>query len=112
GVLGEALLRADDPDAAIDVLREAQGTGEPGVDRSLGLAYAMVGRRSEALASLNRHLDGQGDDLGALFVALRLMFDARAAGERGDPLASDRERFTRYARSYQSAKGPQQQLLT
>jgi VWFA-related protein len=110
-LLGEALLRTGDPDAAIELLREAQETGDRGVDRSLGLAYAMAGRRSEALASLYRHLDAQGDDLGALFVALRLMFDARAVGERGDPLTSDRERFTRYARNYQAAHGPQQELV-
>jgi tetratricopeptide (TPR) repeat protein len=111
-LLGEALLRTDDPDSAIELLREAQGTGEGRLDRSLGLAYAMAGRRGEALACFYRHLDAQGDDPGVLFVTLRLMFDARAAGERGGPGAGDPERFTRYARSYQAAKGPQQQLVT
>jgi VWFA-related protein len=111
-LLGEALLRTDDPDAAVELLREAQVEGDRGVDRSLGLAYAMAGRRGEALASLTRHLEAHGDDLGALFVALRLMFEADAAGKRGDFLASDRERFARYARSYQAANGPQHQLVT
>jgi len=111
-LLGEALLRTDDPDAAVELLGEAQAAGDRGLDRSLGLAYAMAGRRGEALTSLNRHLDAQGDDLGALFVALRLMFDAQATGERANSLASERERFARYARSYEAAKGPQHQLVT
>ncbi|HKC13291.1 MAG TPA: VWA domain-containing protein, partial [Vicinamibacteria bacterium] len=111
-LLGEALLRTDDPDAAIELLREAEAAGDRGLDRSLGLAYAMAGRRGEALASLNRHLDAKGDDLGALFVTLRLMFDAQAAGEKANSLANDRERFARYARSYEAAKGPQHELVT
>jgi len=107
-LLADALLRADQPEDTIDLLRGADSTYP---SRTLGIAYAMLGRRDEALPLLTAHLDKQSADLGALFITLRLLFDSYSEGRSADPFASDPERFRRYARSYVAAHGPQQQLI-
>ena len=56
--LGAALLRAEQPAAALEVLRLAEQRGEPSADRAarLGEALLALGREAEALASYERAL--------------------------------------------------------
>ena len=51
------------------------------------------------------------DDLAALYLSLRLAFDAYAQGGGDDPFSRDPERLARYARAYVAAQGPQQQVV-
>jgi VWFA-related protein len=111
-LLAEALLRGDEPDEAAALLAEERAARpDADLDRDLGLADAMRGRRAEALAELASHLERRRDDSGALFVTLRLAFEAYAEGEGSDPFAGDRARLIGYAKAYVAAQGPQHELV-
>jgi VWFA-related protein len=109
----DALLRGNQPEPAAALLDEARAKWpqDPGLRRRAGIAYAMLGRESAALELLTGYLDVNPQDTGALFVTMRLLFQGYLAGRTSDPLAGDRERLTRYAKTYVQAKGPQQELV-
>lgn len=109
----DAWLRANQPEPAAALLDEARAKWpqDPGLRRRAGIAYAMLGREAAALELLTSYLDSNAQDTGALFVTMRLLFQGYLAGRGSDPLAGDRERLTRYAKSYVQAKGPQQELV-
>ncbi len=105
-LIGEALLRANEPEEALEMLEEAQGlwpTAETW-QRPLGFAHALAGHRAEAVAALGEHVERRPDDLGALFVVTRLLFDEHV---RSPSQGQERERLARYARNYVAAGGPE-----
>jgi VWFA-related protein len=106
-LLGDALVRRGEVDAALDVFREASATW-PSDDRfrhRLGLALAAGSRPAEALPLLTTYLDKHPADVEALFATVRLMYEAVTTQ------GTDREPFLRYARAYLTAAGPQQALV-
>jgi VWFA-related protein len=111
-LLADALLRAGGADQALSFVQEAAAhwLGDEGLRRRLGLAYAMAGRRAEALAALSGYVEHHPEDAGAVFVTLRLLFDAFTADAAATP-PEERQRMLRYARSYAEAKGPYQEIV-
>jgi VWFA-related protein len=109
-LIGEALLRANQPEEALEMLQEARGLwpGEETWQRPLGFAHALVGERSEAVAVLAPHVERRPEDLDALFVVTRILFDEHV---KSPYQGEERERLARYARSYVAAGGPQQAVV-
>ena len=112
-LLGDALLRLRDIERATDILKEAASLwpADDQVQLRLGTAMAMAGDRAEALKILDPYLTRHPDDQERLFIAMRLVYEAKAAGTPIVSPAEDRTRFTRYAAAYAAAKGPQQPVV-
>jgi tetratricopeptide (TPR) repeat protein len=112
-LLGDALLRLRDADQAVDILKEAAGLWPENeqVLLRLGTAYAMAGRGAEALKTLEPYLSRHPEDVERHFVALRLLYEAKAAGRQVKSPEEDRALFSRYAAAYAAASGPQQAVV-
>jgi VWFA-related protein len=108
-LLGDALLRLRDPHGALEILNEAQTEWPDSeeVQVRLGSAYALAGKRVEALEKLEPYLDKHPDDHERLFVALRTLYQAKTDGKPVRSTTEDRALFTRLAKAYAAAKGPQ-----
>lgn len=108
-LLTDALLRSNQPESAVDIAKEAVRTWpqDVGLHRRLGLAQAMAGHRDEALALLVPYVEGHPSDAGAVFVTLRLLFQAFTEGHQTE----ERDRLVRYARAYVDARGPNQEIV-
>lgn len=111
-LLADALLRAGEGERALSFVQEAAARWpeDEGLRRRLGLAYAMVGRRAEALGTLTGYVERHPEDAGAVFVTLRMLFDAFTTDTAATP-PEERQRMLRYARSYVDAKGPNQEIV-
>jgi VWFA-related protein len=111
-LLADALLRAGEGEKALSFVQEAatRWPEDEGLRRRLGLAYAMAGWRAEALRALTGHVERHPEDAGAMFVTLRLLFDAFTTDTAATP-PEERQRMLRYARSYVEAKGPYQEIV-
>jgi tetratricopeptide (TPR) repeat protein len=112
-VLVDALLRLNDAEQAIQVLDEAQGRwpeDEAFLSRRAA-AQAMQGRRADAVATLGRYLDAHRTDTEAAALAIRLIYEARAAGQTLTSLQSDREAAARYGEWYHAAGGANAALV-
>ena len=112
-LLGDALLRLNEGVQAAEILREAASLWpeDDQIRVRLGLAYVMSGGGADALATLDPYFDRHPEDHARLFVAMRLLYEATAAGRPVGTAAEDLARFTRYARSYAAAGGPQIALV-
>jgi VWFA-related protein len=112
-VLVDALLRTEDADQAIEILGEARqrwpddATFVP----RLAAAQAMRQNRSEALATLEGYLDAHRSDTEALALAIRLLYEAHAAGRAVKSAAADRELAAAYATWYKTAGGSNAALI-
>jgi tetratricopeptide (TPR) repeat protein len=108
-VLSDALLRANQPERAVSIAEEALRSWpeDVGFKRRLGLAQALAGRRDEALTLLVPYVESHPADTGAVFVTLRLLFQAFAEGNRPE----EKERLVRYAQSYVDARGPNREIV-
>jgi VWFA-related protein len=111
--LGDALLRLRDIDQAIDVLNEARGQwpNDDEIATRLAAALMMGSRQRDALPVLDGYLTRHPDDTERLFLALRALYEARAAGRPVGSPDEDRAKFIRYADAYAAAKGPQLPLV-
>jgi tetratricopeptide (TPR) repeat protein len=112
-LLGDALLRLREVDHALEILNEAaaEWPDNDDVQVRIGSALAMAGKRAEAIAKLEPYLDKHPDDYERHFVALRTLYEARAAGKPVRSQAEDRALFARWAAAYAAAKGPQQAIV-
>jgi VWFA-related protein len=112
-LLGDALLRLRDAAQALEVLNEAaaQWPEDEEVQVRLGAAYAMSGKRAEALVKLEPYLDAHPQDHERHLIALRTLYEAHAAGAPIRSKEDDRALFTRWATAYSAAKGPQVALV-
>ena len=112
-LLGDALLRLRDPAQAIDILKEASALWpeDEQVRLRLAAAHGMAGQGPEALAILEPYLSAHPADHEQHFVALRILYETRAAGRQVRSPAEDRALFTRLAAAYSAAGGPQQALV-
>ncbi|HEY7499827.1 MAG TPA: VWA domain-containing protein [Vicinamibacterales bacterium] len=108
-LLGDALLRLRDPQSALEILKEAEAEWPDSeeVQVRLGSAYAMAGKRVEALEKLEPYLDKHPEDLERLFVALRTLYQAKSDGKPVRSADADRDLFTKLAAAYSAGKGPQ-----
>jgi tetratricopeptide (TPR) repeat protein len=111
-LLADALLRAGEGEKALSFVQEAAARWpeDEGLRRRLGLASAMAGRRGEALGALTGYVERHPEDAGAVFVTLRLLFEAFTTDTAATP-PEERQRMLRYARSYVDAKGPNQEIV-
>ncbi len=112
-LLGDALLRLREIDQALEILNEAasEWPDNEEVQVRIGTAFAMAGKRADALLKLEPYLEKHPDDQERHFVALRTLYEARAAGKPVRSTNEDRELFIRWAKAYADAKGPQQALV-
>ncbi len=112
-VLSDALLRLQDAPAAIDILAEARGRwpDDDGFVPRLAAAYAIGNRRADAFRELAPYLDRHPGDAEALFLAMRLVYDAHAAGGTLLTSAEDAAAMARYAALYKAAGGASVQLV-
>jgi len=60
---------------------------------------------------LEPYLARHPDDYERHLIALRMLYEARSAGQPIRSQAEDRALFTRWATAYAAAKGPQQALV-
>ena len=109
-LLIDALLRANQPETAVEFAKEAllSWPRDAGLARRLGVAQAMVGNRGEALAVLVPYVEGHPADAGAVFVTLRLLFQGFVQGNKPE----EKERLVRYAEAYVDARGPNQEIVS
>jgi tetratricopeptide (TPR) repeat protein len=109
-LLIDALLRANQPETAVEFAKEAllSWPRDAGLGRRLGVAQAMVGNRGEALAVLVPYVEAHPADAGAVFVTLRLLFQGFAQGKKPE----EKERLVRYAQAYVDARGPNQEIVS
>ena len=112
-LLGDALLRLRDMDQALDVLTEARTLwpADNDVTVRLGTALVLANKSADAVKVLQPYLDAHPTDQEVLFVALRALYEARAAGRAVETLEADKARFTKYANAYAAARGSQQALV-
>lgn len=112
-VLADAWLRVGDGERAESIAREAMGLW-PEDDRfvpRLSAAQTMQKRAADALATLAPYLEAHPDDASALFLAMRMLFDARTAGTQVLGAVEDAERAAKYAAAYRAAGGKQAALV-
>ena len=111
--LGDALMRLGDPQQAVAPLFEAvtKWPDDDQVRRRLALAYAVIPRHKEALATIEPYLVKHPADQEALLIATHAIYASTVQGQvlLGD--REDRERMEKYARAYAVAKGPHAALV-
>jgi hypothetical protein len=77
----------------------------------LSASLALAGQDAEALSVLGGYLDRRPDDEQALFLAVRLLYEALAKGRPMRSTAEDRADFARYATKYQGTKGANKEIV-
>jgi VWFA-related protein len=112
-LLGDALLRLKDVNHALEILNEASSVWPDNeeVQVRLAAALAMAGRRAEAMQILEPYLEKHPEDAERHFLGLRTIYEARADKKPIRSPEEDRALFTRWAKAYAAAKGPQQALV-
>jgi tetratricopeptide (TPR) repeat protein len=112
-LLGDALLRLRDAPKAIAILKEAADLwpDNDDVQLRLGTAYAIGANGAEALDTLAPYLSRHPEDHERLFVALRLLYEARSARRQIRSADEDRSLFLKYAAAYEAAGGPQKAIV-
>ncbi len=112
-VLADALLRLDDADQAIEIINEAHARwpDDDGLLLRLAVGQAMLQRRADAVATLRPYLESHRTDTEAAALALRLIYDAHAAGGVIESQEADREMAGRYAEWYREAGGQNPALV-
>lgn len=111
--LGEALLRADDPDGARSILEEALGQWpeDSRFARLQALLHAKSGNAGEAVRALERYVGGGHDDPDTLFLASEWMYRVHAAGAVVRTRAEDLVAARAWADAYVKAGGPKLTLV-
>jgi VWFA-related protein len=112
-LLGDALLRLGDVEPAIDVLIEARALWPSDDEVGVRLATALVraNRQADALKVLQPYLDAHPADDAWLLLAMRALYEARAASRVIETADADKIRFVKYADAYVAAGGRQQALV-
>jgi tetratricopeptide (TPR) repeat protein len=112
-VLADGWLRLNDGVQAEAVLREAMGQW-PDDDAflpRLAVALAIQQRRLDAMVVLEPYLDRRRDDAEAIFLAMRLLYDAHAEGKTIRTGPEDAAQATSCAARYREARGPNVMLV-
>jgi thioredoxin-like negative regulator of GroEL len=112
-LLGDALLRLKEPNEALEILNQAaeKWPENDQVQVRIGAAFAMSGKRAEALQKLEPYLEKYPEDQDRLLFGLRVLYEARAGGRPVRSTNEDKTLFARWAAAYAKANGPQQALV-
>ena len=112
-VLADALLRARDGAGALDVTREAATIWPQNDDVQVRLvvAAAMAGEFNEALKAVERQLEKGPNEPARLFFAMRILYEANAAGQPIESKEKDLVRFDKYRTAYTAANGPRGEIV-
>lgn len=112
-LIGDALLRQNDVDDALNVLNDGARLwpDDDEIQVRLGAVYAKQGKRDEALRQYESYLATHPASVDRLFAAMRLVYEARRQSKPIRSSAEDRDLFTKWAAAYAAAKGPQQALV-
>jgi VWFA-related protein len=112
-LLGDALARLQDTNAALVILSEASQLwpDDDQVRMRLGVAQAAADKPADAVRTLDPYLSRHPADHERLLVALRAIYLARSTGGSIWTAEEDRQHFERYAAAYAAARGPQQALV-
>jgi predicted TPR repeat methyltransferase len=112
-VLADALLRAHDGMGALDITREAANLWPQNDDVQVRLvvAAAMAGEFTEALKAVERQLESGPNEPARLFFAMRIIFEANAAGQPIESKEKDLVRFDKYRTAYNTANGPRGEIV-
>ncbi len=112
-MIADARMRLRDAAAAIEILGEARDRW-PDDDAflpRLGVALATADRRDVAMKTLGQFLDRHPEADEVLFLAMRLIYEARSAGGAMLSAGEDKDLMTRYAGLYRAAGGSNLQLV-
>jgi hypothetical protein len=95
------------------VLRQAAAVwpDNDDIQMRLGSAIATAGSELEAIRILDGYLGRHPDDHERLLLAMRLIYDARAAGRVIESADADRARFLRFFDAYAKAGGRERALV-
>ena len=111
---GEEWLKAGQPQLAVTPLKLA--VQQPNVDararRSLGVAYILSGRASDAASALSQYLDGHPTDATALLAALYSTYARHLPSAQAATLVADRANMAKWSKAYLATKAPLQSLVT
>jgi len=112
-VLGDALLRQEEGQQAVDILTEAHmlWPDEPGFARRLAVAEAVARKHGNAIAALEQYLAARPDDAGAWMLGAWLVYDARLSDRPLGSLEEDLARITRYRERYVAVGGADAALI-
>jgi tetratricopeptide (TPR) repeat protein len=112
-VLADGWLRLREGARAEAILREAmeRWPDDASFVPRLAAAMAAQGRRNEALDALRPYLDGHPRDTDALFLGVRLLYDAYSAGKAVKTGPEDAAQAAAWAARYREAQGPNQALV-
>ena len=112
-VLVDAWLRLEDAGQALDIVTEARDRWpeDAAFLPRLAVAQAMLERHDQALATLRAYLEDHRADAEAAGLAVRLVYEAHAAGRTIESADADRELAAKYAEWYRAAGGSNQALV-
>jgi VWFA-related protein len=112
-LLADALLRAKEGGRALDIAREAASLwpANEEVQLRLVVAAAQAGEFTEALKSIESQIEKTPNDSNRLFFAMRIVYEANAAGQPIESKDKDLARFERYRTAYVAAQGPRGDLV-
>ena len=106
-VLADALLRLKDGRQAETIIQEARERWPDDETFTVRLAAARVilDQRGDALALLAPYIERHQDDSEALFLAIRLLYEAHDSGKRLKSASEDRALAAKYGALYAAAGG-------
>ena len=112
-VVADALLRLRDTTQAVVVLRQAVAVwpDHDEIQMRLGTALATAGSELDAIRTLDGYLTRHPDDHERLLLAMRLIYDARAAGRVIESADVDRARFLKFFDAYGKSGGRERTLV-
>jgi VWFA-related protein len=112
-VLVDAQLRQENAEGALEILQEARDRwpADASFLPRLAVAQAMSGKREAALATLRPYLEEHHVDAETLALAVRLIYEAHAAGQTVVSDDADRELAAKYADWHRAAGGATQALV-
>ena len=112
-VVADALLRLRDTTQAVVVLRQAVAVWPDNdeIQMRLGTALATAGSELDAIRTLDGYLGRHPDDHERLLLAMRLIYEARAAGRVIESADADRARFLKFFDAYGKSAGRERALV-
>jgi len=107
-VLADAWLRLREGEQASSILAEAREkwAGDDSFVPRLAAAQALLDHAGDAVRLLQPYLEAHPQETDATFLAIRLIYDAHAAGKRIGTEIDDAALIQRLAASYRAAGGP------
>ena len=112
-VLADAFLRLQDAERALSILTEARDRwpDDDAFIPRVAAAQALSQRRDQAIESLVPYIERHPADTTALVLAVRLLFDAHAAGKAATSPSRDRELAVKFAALSRAANGAEAALV-